>query len=66
MGATATQQEIRKACHKLALRFHPDKNKDDEVSTLLLLFSFLVSMGICLYFTVMFLIMFLSFLKTGS
>ncbi|KAJ0263877.1 Chaperone DnaJ-domain superfamily protein [Hirschfeldia incana] len=30
VGATATQQEIRKAYHKLALRLHPDKNKDDE------------------------------------
>lgn len=32
VGATATQQEIRKAYHKLALRLHPDKNKDDEVN----------------------------------
>ncbi|KAG5416230.1 hypothetical protein IGI04_003797 [Brassica rapa subsp. trilocularis] len=30
VGATATQQEIRKAYHKLALRLHPDKNKDDQ------------------------------------
>lgn len=30
VARTASQQEIRKAYHRLALQHHPDKNRDDE------------------------------------
>ncbi|KAL0702892.1 hypothetical protein Bca4012_059014 [Brassica carinata] len=36
VGATATQQEIRKAYHKLALRLHPDKTRTTRFNSLLL------------------------------
>ncbi|KAL0803037.1 hypothetical protein Bca101_058213 [Brassica carinata] len=46
VGATATQQEIRKAYHKLALRLHPDKTRTTRFNSLLLsaFVFFIVSM----------------------